>query len=75
MFEIFEMPHFQNQTAKGPKIQLFVFEALQIKIQISPHDKIIFHVLFGAFHITFRNHIISPTELTLKPTFKTNDEF
>ena len=41
-------------TEKEPKIKLFDFGAFQIIMQMLSHYKIIFHVLFGAFHITSR---------------------
>ena len=45
------------KTEKEPKMKFFDFGAFQNKMQIPSHDKIIFHVLFGAFHITFRKDV------------------
>ena len=42
------------KTEKKPKIKFFDFGAFQINGQMESHDKIIFHMLFGAFHITPR---------------------
>ena len=51
MFEFFEMPHFshfQNQIGK----KIFGFGAFQKIQKMLSHDKILFHMLFGAFHDT-----------------------
>ena len=37
---------------KEPKMKLFDFETFQKIMQMLSHDKIIFHVLFGAIHDT-----------------------
>ena len=37
----------------------FEFEAIQINMQILSHDKIIFHMLFEAFHITSHTYVFS----------------
>ena len=44
-------------TEKEPKLKLFDFEAFQKNNQMLSHDKIIFHMLFGAFHDTPRVEI------------------
>ena len=57
MFENFEMPNFsefQNQIGIIPKMELFDFWAFQNFMKMLSHDKIIFHMLFWAFHITPR---------------------
>ena len=43
---------FKNQ--KEPKMKFVDFGSFQSKIEMPSHDRIIFHVLFGLFHITFR---------------------
>ena len=43
------------KTENEPEIELFDFGVFQIKIKMPSHDKIIFHMLFGVFHIIFRN--------------------
>ena len=47
------------KTEKEPKIKFFDFGALQINGQMESHDKSIFHMLLGAFHII-------PRKLNLK---------
>ena len=42
------------KTEKEPKMKFFDFWAFRKKWQKLSHDKIIFHMLFGAFHITPR---------------------
>ena len=42
-------------TVKEPKIKFFDFRAFQINGQMPSHDKIIFHMVFGAYYITTRN--------------------
>jgi len=41
-------------------MKFFDFGALQKIIQMLSHDKIIFHMLFGAFHVTTRNPGLIP---------------
>ena len=36
----------------------FNFELFQIKMQMLSHDKISFHMVFGAFHITYRINVL-----------------
>ena len=43
------------KTENEPKMKLFDFGAFQINMKMPSHDKIIFHMLFGTFHITFRH--------------------
>ena len=43
------------KTEKEPKMKFFDFGAFQNKMQLPSHDKIIFHMLSGAFHIASRN--------------------
>ena len=43
------------KTEKEPKMNLFDFGAFQKIMQMLSHDKIIFHMLLGAFHDTPRN--------------------
>ena len=40
------------KTEKKPKLKLFDFEAFQKIMKILSHDKILFHMLFRAFHDT-----------------------
>ena len=47
------------KTEKEPKIKFFDFGAFQINGQMESHDNIIFHMLFGAFHITPRTYSTS----------------
>ena len=42
------------QTEKEPEMKILDFGAFQNKMQMPSHDKILFHVLFVAFHITSR---------------------
>ena len=42
------------KTEKEPKMELFDFWAFQNFMKMLSHDKIIFHMLFWAFHITPR---------------------
>ena len=42
------------KTEKEPKMIFFDFGAFQINMQMPSHDKMIFQMLFGAFHITSR---------------------
>ena len=42
------------KTEKKPKMKLFDFGAFQNFKQILSHDKIIFHMFFGAFQVTPR---------------------
>ena len=42
------------KTEKELKVELFDFWAFQNFMQMLSHDKIIFHMLFGAFHVTSR---------------------
>ena len=37
-----------------PKMKVFDFGAFQIKMHIASREKYIFHMRFGAFHITTR---------------------
>ena len=46
------------KTQKEPKMKLFDFGAFQKNMQMLSHDKIIFHMLFEAFHDTPRNPTI-----------------
>ena len=39
------------KTEKEPKMKFFDFGAFQINGQMPSHDKIIFHMLFGAFEM------------------------
>jgi len=39
-------------------MKFFDFGALQKIIQMLSHDKIIFHMLFGAFHVASRNRVV-----------------
>ena len=43
---------------KEPKMKFFHFWAFQINEQMPWHEKIIFHMLFGVFHITLRKPIL-----------------
>ena len=45
------------KTEKEPKMKFFDLGAFQNKMQMQSHDKIIFHVLFGAFHITSQKDV------------------
>ena len=45
------------KTDKEPKMKLFDFWAFQNFTQILSHDKIIFHMLFGAIQITSRKSL------------------
>ena len=47
------------KTEKEPKIKFIDFGAFQNFKQMLSHDKIIFHMLFGAFHITSRTFAVS----------------
>ena len=40
------------QAENQPKIKLFDFGAFQINMHMASREKYIFHMLFGAFHIT-----------------------
>ena len=40
------------KTEKEPKMKLFDFGAFQKILKILSHDKILLHMLFGAFHDT-----------------------
>ena len=42
------------KTEKGPKMKCFDFGKFQIKMP--SHKKILFQILFGAFHITSRSY-------------------
>ena len=42
------------KTGNEPKMKLFDFGAFQNFKQMLSHDKIIFHMLFGAFQVTPR---------------------
>ena len=42
------------KTEKEPKMILFDFGAFQKNMQMLSHDKIIAHMIFGVFHMTFR---------------------
>ena len=56
----FKKQHVINfKTEKETKMKFFDFWAFQNKMQMPSHDKIIFHMLFGAFLITSRilNHL------------------
>ena len=44
------------KTEKEPKMKFFDFWAFRKKWQKLSHDKIIFHMLFGAFQNTPRTH-------------------
>ena len=46
------------KTQKEPKMKFIDFWAFQNFVQLLSHDKIIFHMLFGAFHIAPRNHFL-----------------
>ena len=75
------MGHFKNEHVinfkieKEPKMELFDFWAFQNFMQMLSHDKIIFHMLFGAFHITPRiyfliqivSHILKRDQGELEP--------
>ena len=56
------------RTEKEPKMKFFDFGAFQINGQMPSHDEIIFHMRFGAFHITPRiaenrpSHVLPMTE-------------
>ena len=54
MFENFEMPHFSYLFLKMKFIDFGTFKNFK---QILSHDKIICHMLFGAFQVTPRNTI------------------
>ena len=54
MFENFEMPHFSYLFLKMKFIDFATFKNFK---QILSHDKIICHMLFGAFQVTPRNTI------------------
>ena len=54
-FEIFEMPnfpHFQNKTEKESKMKFIDSGKFQSCNQMLSYDTIIFHMRFGAFHVT-----------------------
>ena len=46
------------EREKEPKMKFFDFWAFQNFKQMLSHDKIIFHMLFGAFHITPRKYYL-----------------
>ena len=46
------------KTENEPKLKFFDFWAFGKKCQKLSHDKIIFHMLFGAFHNTPRTYEI-----------------
>ena len=48
------------KTEKEPKLKFFDFWAFRKKWQKLSHDKIIFHILFGAFHSTPRITYLMP---------------
>ena len=58
-FKIFEHKKFWHvinfKAEKEPKMKLFDFGAFQNLKQMLSHDKIIFHMLFGAFQVTPRS--------------------
>ena len=61
------------KTKNEPKMKFFDFGAFQIKMQMSSQDKIVLHMLFGAFHITPRMLIDSFSKrrtVKLQMTFK-----
>ena len=56
----FEMPHFSLlilKTENEPKMNIFDFGAFRKKMHIPSHDKFLFHILFGAFHVTPRSMV------------------
>ena len=55
MFEFFEMPHFSHFQNQIEKMKFFDFGAFQKIEKMPSHDKILFHMLFGAFHDTSCN--------------------
>ena len=59
MFEIFEMPHFSYLILKMGKMGHFKYFEHRKMGQMESHDKIILHMLYGAFHITPRMRPIS----------------
>ena len=42
------------KTENEPKMNIFDFGAFRKKMHMPSHDKFLFHMLFGAFHITPR---------------------
>ena len=62
MFEFFEMPHFSYLILK---MKFFDFGAFQKNEKMLSHDKILFHMIFGAFHDTscIRIHKIDENNL------------
>ena len=64
-----KLGHFKHvinfKTEKELKMKFSDFLAFQNKMQVSSHDKIIFHMLFRAFRITPRNIIFLNIEKVL----------
>ena len=51
------MPHFSLlilKTENEPKMNMFDFGAFRKKMHMLSHDKILLHILFGAFQVTPR---------------------
>ena len=53
-------------------MELFDFGAFQNFMQMLSHDKIIFHMLFGAFHVTSRKYQLGDELAQLIWLYKTD---
>ena len=60
IFPISKKKHVTSLKMKNKsKMKVFDFEAFQINMHMASREKNIFHMLFGAFHITLRNSNIN----------------
>ena len=50
-----------KKTGNGSKMNIFDFGAFRKEMHIPSHDKFLFHMLFGAFHVTPRSNSRSKT--------------
>ena len=62
-------------TEKEPKIKFFDFGVFQINEYMKLHDKIIFHMIFGAFQITPRTTLASIVKALQKSLLEIQNGF
>ena len=64
----FNFSHLILKTENGPKMSIFDFGAFRKKMHMPSPDKFLFHMPFGAFHITPR--ILTYHPLLVIPTIQ-----